>query len=245
MAFRRHGRIVVGLALSGTAAGLSGTLHAQSTGVQGIVALSSQLVDRGLAVTPATPILQGAVFWASPSGWSLGVSGSAETRSPGHLVETLAQASHSWVLSSDWQMQAGLLYYDYPGNSRSSAYDRAELGVSWIYRDILTFAVSGARVVHTDDHRTRGAADLDFHWPLMWHFSLSAGAGIAQTLMPSHGPYSYGVANHYTYGHAGLIWSDGPWRVEFEHIANNQDLRWSRHNSSAVATWVTTISRSF
>jgi len=223
----------------------SGALHAQSAGVQGEVALSSQLVDRGVAVTPATPILQGAVSWASPSGWSLGVSGSTETRSPGHLVEALAQASRSWVLSSDWQMQAGLLYYDYPGNSRSRAYDRAELGVSWIYRDILTFAVSGARVLHTDDHRTRGAADLDFHWPLAWHFSLSAGAGIAQTLMPAHGRYSYGVANHYAYGHAGLIWSDGPWRVDFEHIANDQDVRWSRHNPSTVANWVTTISRSF
>src|SRR3546814_2763211 len=48
-----------GLLLAATVlACLSAPLHAQSWPFSGEVALSSQLVDRGLAISPATPILQ-------------------------------------------------------------------------------------------------------------------------------------------------------------------------------------------
>lgn len=223
---------------------VSAPLHAQSTGISGVVALSSQLVDRGQAVTPSTPILQGAASWTSPSGWSLGLSGSTELRSPGKVVEALAQASRYWSLSGDWQMQTGLLYYNYPGNSRSRVYNRAELGVSWIYRDVLTFGLSAAHVFHSGNQRPRAAADVDFHWPLARDFSLSAGAGIAQTLIRPRYPYTYDRPSHYAYGHVGLMWSRGPWRMELDHIQTDLETA-ARRGNLDVSPWVATLSWSF
>lgn len=241
---RRRGTLVVCAWAGFMAICLPASLYAQSTGINGTVALNSQLVDRGQAITPSTPILQGALSWTSASGWSLGLSGSTEVRSPGQVVETLAQVSHSWSLSNDWQMQTGLLYYDYPGNSRSRVYNRAELGVSWIYRDVLTFGLSGSHVFRTGNHRPRAAADVDFRWPLAWHFSLSAGAGITETLIPSHPPYSYDHPNHYKYGHIGLVWGRGPWQVELEHIETDVQTT-GRQGNLDVSPWVATVSWSF
>ncbi|WP_460877133.1 TorF family putative porin [Rhodanobacter koreensis] len=234
------------------AACLSMPLHAQSTTFTGTAALSSELIDRGQAITGNTPILQGAASWTSPAGWSLGLSGSTEVRSPGRVVEALVQASRYWSLSDDWQMQANLLYYRYPGETRSRAYDRAETGVDWTYRDVLTFGMSAIYVIGARDHQPRGAADLSFHWPLAWHFSLSAGVGVAQPLIAPYTPYGYGHAGSYSYdrtglhgyGHAGLLWSHGPWRIELDRIMADPETRQQWANLGA-SPWVATISRSF
>lgn len=242
------------------AACLPAPLHAQSANLHAVVALSSQLVDRGLAITPATPTLQGAVSWTLPADWSLGLSGSTEVRSPGRVSETLAQASRHWKLSSDWQMQVSVLYYHYSGAARSRVYDRSETGIDWTYRDVLTFGLSAARVIGARDHRPRAAADVNFHWPLASQVSLSAGVGVAQALAvrpPDHYAYdrdgSYGYRRYarlydngspYRYGHAGLMWSDGTWRVELDRIVTDSGARRPR-GYPAAAPWVATISRSF
>ena len=234
------------------AACLPASLQARSTDVHVVVALGSQLVERGVAITPATPVMQGAASWTSPAGrWSLGLSGSVEVRSPGHMAETLLQASHYWRRSSDWQVQVSLLYYRYSGTARSRTYDRAEAGIHWTYRDTLTFGLSAARNIDVEDHRTRAAADLDLHWPVLRHLALSMGAGVAQTLAAPHDPdydqgdsYRYRHESVYHYGHAGLMWSDGPWRVELDRIMTDLDTSRQRYDPRA-APWVATISRSF
>jgi uncharacterized protein (TIGR02001 family) len=222
----------------------SAPLHAQSTGLTGVAGVSSQLVDRGVAITPDTPTFQGAVSWSSPAGWSFSLSGSSELRSPGRVVEATAEASRYWSLSTDWQMQASLLYYSYPSTPSSRVYDRAETSVDWIYRDVLTFGVSAIHVFGGRDHQPRGAADIDLHWPLPWNFSLSTGAGIAQSLVAPNGPYNYGKSSVYRYGHAGLTWETGPWRVELDRILVERGARRYWGNLSA-SPWVATISRSF
>ncbi|OOG58426.1 hypothetical protein B0E47_04150 [Rhodanobacter sp. B05] len=249
------------------AACLSMPLHAQSTSFNGTVALSSQLVDRGQAITGDTPILQGAASWTFPtedtasqtlpSGWSLGLSGSTEVRSPSRLVEALVQASRYWSLSSDWQMQVSLLYYRYPGSNGSSrTFDRAEAGVNWSYRDVLTFGLSAIHVIGAKTQQPRGAADINLHWPLTRHFSLSAGAGITQSLTAPYSPYHHvytdsytdhtgsARANHYSYGHAGLLWNSGPWQMELDRIvaAPETQQQWANLDTSS---WVATISWSF
>jgi hypothetical protein len=254
------------------AACLSIPLHAQSTTFSGTAALSSQLVDRGQVITGDTPIVQGAASWTFPtegaasqtfpSGWSLGLSGGTEVRSPGRLVEALVEASRYWSLPRDWQMQVSLLYYRYPGITGSKALDRAEAGVSWSYRDVLSFGLSAIDVIGAKNQQPRGAADINLHWPLTRHFSLSAGAGITQSLMAPYGPYgpyrhvyagSYDYdyasharpvrADHYSYGHVGLLWSNGPWRIELDRIvAAPETQQWANLNASP---WVATISRSF
>jgi uncharacterized protein (TIGR02001 family) len=227
-------------------------LHAQSATFNGTAALSSELIDRGQAITGDTPILQGAASWTYPAGWSLGLSASTEVRSPGRVVEALAQASRYWSLSGDWQMQTGVLYYRYPGNTHSKAYDRAETGVSWTYRDVLTFGMSAIYVIDAPNSQPRGAADLSFHWPLVWHFSLSAGAGVAQPIIAPYTSYRYGQAVPYGYdhaglhgyGHAGLLWANGPWQIEVDRIMADDATQRQWANLGA-SPWVATISWSF
>ncbi|MGY3229310.1 uncharacterized protein (TIGR02001 family) [Luteibacter sp. HA06] len=214
-----------------------GVLHAQSSSIGGVVAISNQLVDRGLAVTPKTPVLQGALSWTTPSGWSLGLSASTETRSPGQIVEALAQASYAWTLSTDWQMQTSLLYYRYGNDSHSRNYDRVELAANWIYRDVLTLGLSEARLVHTGGRGPRGAADIGFHWPLVRNVSVSAGVGTAQYFIT---PYNREYAR-YQYGHGGLVWENAGWRVELNHIMTRHAAR--PVGSPAVSPWNATISR--
>ncbi|MBE1161915.1 hypothetical protein [Dyella acidiphila] len=232
---------------------LAGPLHAQTGNFAGTVALSSQLVDRGIALTPVTPILQGAVNWSSAGGWMAGVSIGTQLRSPDRS-EGLAQLGHYWTLSDDWRMQADATYYGYSGNTRASAYNRAEASVNWMYRDVLSFGLSAITLTGGDDHHPRGAADLDFHWPLPWHLSLAAGAGITQTLVTSRPPwpgahhyydYGYGgVSSYYGYGQLGLIWAWGPWQVELQRIATTSNIA-RQTGSLAAAPWVGTVSWSF
>jgi uncharacterized protein (TIGR02001 family) len=227
-------------------------LHAQSATFNGTAALSSQLVDRGQAITGNTPVLQAAAAWTFPAGWSLGLSGGAATSSPGRVVEAMAQVSRHWPVSDDWQLQASLLYYRYPGTSRSGASDRTETGLDWTYRDVLTLGVSAIYVLGPRGHRPRGAADLNLHWPLAGHFAFSAGAGVAQSLATSYRPYRGGYARRYrrgasglgSYGHVGLLWSKGPWRIELDRLLADPAIRrqWDRVDASP---WVATLSRSF
>ncbi|HEY4294060.1 TorF family putative porin [Luteibacter sp.] len=214
---------------------------AQTSPLTGTFALSSQLVDRGMAITPPGPVLQGAINWTSPSGWSAGVSASAQARTPRGFVSFVAQVAHSWSLATDWQMQANLLDYRYPSHGRGRTYDRTELGVSWIYRDVLTFGVSASHLNRYGGQRPRGAADLGLHWPLARGFSLSASAGAAQELVPPRGA-GYERRNHYYYGHAGLTWDNGPWRIEVAHITSNRDRRAFQPE---ISPWTATVSRAF
>lgn len=257
---RRSRAILAGFATLLSGACLGSPLHAQSATFDAAAALSSQLVDRGQAMTPATPILQGAVSWTSPAGWSLGLSGSTEVRSPGRLVAALAQVSRHWSLSGDWQMQANLLYYRYAGTSRSWAFDRAEAGFGWTYRDVLTIGLSAIHVIG-GRNRLRGAADISFHWPLARYLSLSAGAGAAQSPIAPYNAYGYGHTSPHEYGHAGsyshlrstgihryghvgLLWSRGPWRIELDRILADPETRWQR-DAMGASPWVATLSRSF
>src|SRR5690349_5720161 len=114
-----------------------GPLHAQATAFGGTVALSSQLVDRGLPITPTRPVLQGELRWSGAGGWSLGAAAASELRSS-RLAVGLLHVARSWPLSTDWQMQASVLYYDAPRRERARGYRRVEADLAWIYRDLLT-----------------------------------------------------------------------------------------------------------
>ncbi|NUO71705.1 MAG: hypothetical protein HOQ10_03190 [Frateuria sp.] len=247
-------RSVFGLASLALGTCLPWGLHAQSMGFHGAMALGSQLVDRGQPITAETPILQAAASWTSPTGWSLGLSAGAPLRTPGQLAEASVQASRYWPLSDAWQMQTGLLYYRHPGSPRTRAFDRAEAGIQWMYRDVLTFGLSAVRVLGRNDHRLRGAADVDFHWPLPGHFYLSAGAGVAQTSAAPYRAYAYTGSYHerydrespssYRYGHLGLIWAMGDWRAELDRVVTTPRARW-QHGAPSLAPWVATVSWSF
>jgi len=247
---------------------LGGTLipvmpHAEGVNVSGAVALSSQLVNRGQAITPDTPILQGALSWTLPSGWALGLSAGTEVKSPGPVAEAFAQVSRNWSLSADWQTQASVAYYNYRGAASSRAHDQTEANLSLVYRDVLTFGVSAIYALDAGQQGPKWAADVDLHWPLPWSLTFTAGLGIAQSLPTSHDSYEPGYTaaydgygqeygenypsehvSSYGYGHLGLIWSHGPWRVELDRVMIDPDKRreWGR---LAASPWLATISWSF
>lgn len=232
-----RGGSVCALALAACAAWPA---HAGQGSFSGGVALSTQLVDRGQAVSPATPILQGSVAWAA-NGWMLGLSGSARFNAPaGHFVEATAQAARYWTLSSDWSMQAGALYYRYPPHlkypARQRYFDRMEVGVHWTWRDVLTFGVSSMSTVHQQRQHWREAVDATFRWPLTRYLSLSVGAGVAHALTPSYQRYSY--------GQAGLAWTQGAWRFEVVRLASDQKPGWNPAYPKAEP-WVATLLWSF
>ena len=248
---RCHGAVLWLAALAAQAC-LPAIVHAQSR-VDGKIALSSQLVDRGLAITPATPILQGAVSWAVPAGWSLGVAGAVETRAPGTPVMALGRVSRAWSLSAQWQAQASLLYYDYRASRMP---DRLDANVYFTYRDLVSFGVSAIRLDNPRaPRRVAGAADATLSWPVARHLSLSAGAGIGQATITTYGPrrppYDYGAGRTYRYDHVrrygygslGLAWSDGPWRLEVERNMNS--LGRLRVYGGVAPGWVATLSRAF
>jgi len=252
MAFTRQLRRRIALVAIATGAGLPWAAQAQSSTVNGTVALSSQLVDRGLAITQDTAVLQGAVSIALPSGWSFGASASAELRDVSPPAEAFVQASRYWRIAPDWQFQAGLVYYDYPGRG-GGAFNRTEGSVNWIYRDVLTLGVSAIYPTGSSSNQLRGAADVAFHWPLPWNLSFSAGAGYAQTQVPYYRSYangqggSYGYhggdrVNSYGYGHLGLIWGHGPWHVELDRMIVDHAMR---AENLAASPWVATISFDF
>jgi hypothetical protein len=213
---------------------------AADAAADGAFELTSQLVDRGLAITPPTPVLQGAVSWNSSAGWSIGLAAAAETRS-GRVAEGLARLSDTWALADDWQMQTSLQYYHYDSLTRLNAY---EAGLAWTYRDLLTFGVAGIYAPATR-HRLRPALDLNFHWPLAQHFFLSAGLGYTRYVIPIHANHcDYEVAEFYPYAQAGLTWNNGPWRIELDRVLLRGEVR--RHlDRLAPSPWLAAVSWSF
>lgn len=235
----RAGRTCIAAAL---AACLLAPVPARAGQLSGQVSLASQLVDRGLAITRATPALQGAVAWTTSSGWSLGISGGIELRSPGHLAAGVVHAARAWTLSPNWRVQTDVVYYHYAGRLRANVY---EPGVYWLYRDILTFGVSGVYVAGTDEHELHPAADLNFHWPLAGGFSFSGGLGIARYAVPyGRSAYDRYRTGYYRYGEAGLLWTHGAWQIEVDRVVVDPGAR--RYLQSLVASpWLATVSRSF
>lgn len=206
----------------------------------GTVAVSSQLVDRGVPVSGPGPVAQGAVAWIAPSGWSLSGSASYQTRPVGRLAETLLQGARAWRLDDDWQVQASTTYYRYADDPSWRIYDRVEVGGTLIFRDVLTVGLSAAERVHGGGS-PRGALDVGLRWPLGRHLSLAGGAGVSRYIVDpyyDHDGRQVGTgATYYTYGHAGLAWTSGPWRVDLVRVAARRDrLPFERRPSPWLAT---------
>jgi hypothetical protein len=224
------------------ALGLVRAARAQDGPWQGSVALSSQLVDRGLAIGPRTATLQGAESWSSAGGWTIGAAAAVPLRAPGRLAEAMVQLSRSWRVSDRAQTQASLVYYDYPALGRSAGYRRVEANLSWIYRDILALNVSASRPQGRGWSRVVGAADADLRWPLAPHLALVAGLGVAQ--FQYRYEYHAGRLTHYGYGNAGLAWTHGPLRLEVSRIGTWHAPH-QRPGTGGLAPWLATLTWSF
>jgi hypothetical protein len=233
--------------------------RAQSGRWGGELVLASQLVDQGLAITPATAVLQGAVSWNAPAGWSLGLAGAVEARSPGDPVLLLASASRSWRFGNDWLAQAGLHHYDYRSGAPAAIPDRTSATVSFLYRDALAVGVAAIHARGAPRQHLLGAADVQASLPLAARWSLVAGAGVAQAAVGARNPPphpGYGLGHAPTYGDygsrvrwyrfasLGLSWSDGPFRLRLDRHANSLGGR-PAYGARTPPRWVATASWNF
>jgi hypothetical protein len=197
--------------------------------------LSSQLVDRGIAISPRTPMLQGSVSWTSSGNWSAGLSAGAPLKSPGQTSEIMAQVARSWRLSDDLQTLASAIYYDYRGLDGATSYRRLEMDLSWIYRDLLVFNLSEAHAVGRTSAPWLGAAELNLHFPLAGHLALVTGVGLAQYPYYSH--YHADNRGVYGYGNAGLAWDRGNFHAELTRVATG-GLPSQRRGTGGLAPWL-------
>nr|WP_244672394.1 hypothetical protein [Xanthomonas sp. D-93] len=208
--------------------------------IGGAAGISSQLVDRGIAVTRSTPTLQGALFWLPAPGWSLSGSASVALDAPGTVLMSSLGLSRSWTLSDSWQLQAEALLYRYPGARANRLFNRDEVSLGWSYRDRLSLSLAAFRMPDSGlQQRWYGALDLTAHQPLSGPLSLSAGIGVSQAP-----PALYGLeyVAHYRYGHAGLIWNAGRWSLEVDRVFSNARTGYA---DRGLWPWVASVSRSF
>jgi hypothetical protein len=150
----------------------------------------------------------------------------------------LGRLSHYRPLDDDWQLDAGLSRYLYPGDGYAGIYDRSEAGLGLGYRDLLSVGVTAIRYPAWPGRRgaLQWAFDIGARWPLAGAWSATASAGQAD--LP---PYP---RRRYRYGGVGLAWQADGWRVEFGRLgADGTARRW--FGSGADTRWTGLVAKDF
>lgn len=211
--------------------------RAQPIEWQGELAAASELTDRGLSIGPRRALLQAHVSAYFAGSWSASVAASLQD---GHFRNSrvLARLGRSWALSNDWQAEAGLGYYAYPGDERYRRFDRSEFGVSAGYRDLLSLGITAIHYPAWRGSRAglHWATDLGLRWPLAEAWSATASLGRAD--LPPDG------SRRYSYAGLGLAWQQGPWRAELNRLGASSSAR-RMVGELAPWRWSATIARNF
>ena len=223
-------------ALLSAALAATGGAAAQPVQWQGQLALASELTDRGLSVFPRRPTLQADAQLARGH-WSLAAAASTDLSASGrHRV--LARVSHYRSLSDDWQLDAGIGWYGYPGDRRARLYDRTEAGIGLGFRDLLALNLTAVDYRAWPGRRAglQWALEAGARWPLGEAWSLTASLGRAD-LPPQ-------PDRRYCYGGVGLAWQQGGWRLELNRLGTDQAAR-QAFGDAARLRWSATVLRSF
>jgi hypothetical protein len=203
---------------------------------QGQLAVASELTDRGLSVFPRRPTLQ-ADGQVARGRWSIAAAASTDLSASGrHRV--LARVSHYRALSDDWQLDAGIGWYGYPGDRRARVYDRTEAGIGLGFRDLLSLNLTAIDYRAWPGRRAglQWALEAGARWPLGGAWSLTASLGQAD-LPPQ-------PDRRYRYGGAGLAWQQGAWRAELNRLGTDGTARYA-FGDAARARWSALVTRSF
>ncbi|HSW04323.1 hypothetical protein [Aquabacterium sp.] len=203
----------------------------------GELAAATELTDRGLTVGPRKPLVQGQLAAYLAGNWTVSVAASLQGGST-RDSRLLARLGRSWTLSNDWQAEAGLGYYAYPGDPVSRNFDRVEAGASAGFRDLVSLGVTALHYPAWPGRRAglHWALDLGLRWPLGEAWSLTASLGRADLPQDSR--------QHYGYGGLGLAWQQGPWRAEVNRLAADAKARYWM-GDGAQARWSAMIARNF
>ncbi|CAD0321388.1 TorF family putative porin [Xanthomonas hortorum] len=214
---------------------------AMAANVGGAVALTSQLIDRGISIAPNKATLQAAGYWLPSPGWSVSTSVALQSPSLSKPVAVTAQAARAWMLDDRWQMQASLLYYGYPTNQATRTFDRQEASLAWSYRDVLTFSVSVFNFPRADQSPWNVAIDVTANVPLQNDFSLLVGAGSSRFPAMAYGAAESG---RYQYGQLGLKWSRARWTLKLERIVTSSNTP-RLQGGPGETPWLGTVSTTF
>lgn len=217
---------------------------AQPVEWQGELALASELTDRGLVVGPRRALLQGQLSAYLGSQWSASLAASAQ-REGLRYSRVLARLGRNWTLSNDWQLDTGLSYYAYPGDSSQRRYDRFEAAAVAGYRDVLSLGLTALHYAERS-HGLPWAADLGLRWPLAGVVSGLGAPAEAWSLTASVGRATLlqATAFHYSYGSLGLAWQQGAWRAEVNRLAaDGKAGAWV--GRPQPARWAAVLARNF
>jgi hypothetical protein len=213
---RRHHSPATRWLLAGIAALLCGSAtSAQAWMLDGEVSLASDLTERGVSLWPREMAAQGLLALSDGVHWSASLALSAPLE---HARDYLAVARGSayWNANENWQLQARLGIYGYPGGGYYRFYDRTEFGVGASYRDIWSLDLSAAQLSEDGKH-LYPAIDLGLRWPLTEQLALAAGVGRAELF--------WWPGLWYTYADVGLIWQAGPWRAALRYLGASDSAR--------------------
>jgi hypothetical protein len=203
---------------------------------QGQLAVASALTDRGLSVYPRRPTLQ-ADGQVARGHWSLAAAASTDLSGRGeHRV--LGRVSYYRSLSDDWQLDAGLGWYGYPGNGWARAFDRREAGVGLGFRDLLSLNLTAIDYPAWPGRRAglQWALEAGLRWPLGDAWSATASLGEAD-LPPL-------PDRRYRYGGIGLAWQHGSWRLELNRLGADSVAR-RFMGDAGRARWSALVLKSF
>ncbi|MBB4132663.1 MULTISPECIES: hypothetical protein [unclassified Xanthomonas] len=236
-AARRHAALrhclLLGLIVSPAAA--------MAENVGGAVAVTSQLIDRGISIAPNKVTLQAAGYWLPAPGWSVSTSLALQSPSLSKPVAVTVQAARAWMLGDRWQMQASLLYYGYPTDQATRTFDRQEASLSWSYRDVLTVSLSTFNFPRADQSPWNAAFDATASLPLRDDISLLIGAGSSRFPAMAYGSAASG---RYQYGQLGLKWSRARWTLKLERILTSSGTP-RMQGGPGETTWLGTASTTF
>lgn len=228
----------VGRRVAAVAALLAGAgAGAQPLQWTGHVAVASELTDRGLLVGPRRPSLQAALTAVHNQRWTWSFSASVPS---GHERQgrVSAQVGRYERLSDDWQLDAGLAYYAYPGDTVAARANRWELQAGAAYRDLLSLGVAALHFPAWPGQRAglQWALDLGLRWPLAAGWSATASLGQAD--VPAQPRWRY------RYGGLGLAWQTADWRLELNRLGSDDTAR-RVSGAAADARWSATLTRAW
>jgi len=194
---------------------------AQPLAWAGEASLGSDLSERGISLWPGAAVAQALVAVSDAATWSaslaaakpLGGGGGSGGGSRGSQIAGSVAAY--LALSPDWQAQARLAAYAYPGMS-ARQYDRAEATLGIAFRDLVSFEASASRL-RDDEPHWYPAFDLGLRWPLATQWALAAGVGSAE--LPNW------PGTHYRYADIGLVWRAGAWRAAVSRLGASGEAR--------------------
>ncbi len=215
----------------------AGQASAQPGPWSGQLAAATELSDRGLVIGPRKPTLQASVTGVIDRRWILGLSASAPV-GYGRQGRLLAQVGRYAPLSDDWQVEAGLGYYGYPGDSVAGRGNRWELtaGASW--RDLFSGNLTALHYPAWPGQRAglQWALDLAGRWPIAGGWSATFSLGRADLpVLPDR---------RYSYAGIGLAWQADGWRFEFNRLGASATAR-AIMGQAAQARWSASTSVQF